>query len=83
MNTLARLTHSDFWLNATAYFLGPLLNRLPDYLLPTAAQSGFQPFGMPPLAPVSSAHALWVIGTYSLVFLVLALVPTWKRDVKE
>lgn len=83
MNVLARLTQSDFWLNATAYFLGPLLNRLPDYLLPTAAQSGFQSFGTPPLVPVSGLHALLVIGAYSLVFVVLALVPTWKRDVKE
>ena len=83
MNTLARLTHSDFWLNATAYFLGPLLNRLPDYLLPTAVQTGFQSFGTPPLVSVSSSQALWVIGAYSLIFLVVALVPTWKRDDKE
>jgi ABC-2 type transport system permease protein len=83
MNTLARVTHSDFWLNATAYFLGPQLNRLPDMLLPIEAQSGLQSFGLQPLVSVSSSHALWVIGTYSLVFFVLALVPTWKRDVKE
>lgn len=83
MNTLARVTHSDFWLNATAYFLGPLLNRLPDWLLPASGQSGFQSFGTRPAVPVSSAHALWVIGVYSLVFLVLAIIPTWKRDVKE
>jgi ABC-2 type transport system permease protein len=83
MNTLSRLTHSDFWSNVTAYFLGPLLNRLPDYLLPADAQTGFQSFGARPQVPVSSSHALWVIGAYSLVFFVLALVPTWKRDVKE
>jgi ABC-type transport system involved in multi-copper enzyme maturation permease subunit len=83
MNTLARITHSDFWLNATAYLLGPLLNRLPDYLLPPEAQSGFQSFGVHPQVPVSSAHALWVIAVYSLVFFIVALVPTWKRDVKE
>lgn len=83
MNTLARLTHSDFWPKATSYFLGPLLNRLPDMLLPTEAQSGFQSFGLRPQVSVSSSHALWVIGVYSLVFFVLALVPTWKRDVKE
>lgn len=83
MSTLARLTHSDFWLNVTAYFLGPLLNRLPDYLLPPEAQSGFQSFGVLPQVPVNSAHALWVIAVYSLVFFIVALVPTWKRDVKE
>ena len=83
MNVLARLTQSDFWTNITAYLLGPLLNRLPDYVLPAEAQSPLQSFGTPPLVPVSSAHAFWVIGAYSLVFFVLALVPTWKRDVKE
>lgn len=83
LNTLARLTHSDSWSGITAYLLGPLLNRLPDYLLPAEVQTGFQSFGVLPQVPVSSAHALWVIGVYSLAFLVLALVPTWKRDVKE
>ena len=83
MNALAHLTHSDFWLNATAYFLGPLLNRLPDWVLPKAAQSGFQSFGVDPLVTVNASHALWVIGAYALIFFVVALIPTWKRDVKE
>jgi hypothetical protein len=52
-------------------------------LLRTEAQSGFQSFGVNPLVSVSGSHALWVIGAYSLVFFVLALIPTWKRDVKE
>lgn len=83
MNVLAQITHSDFWRNATSYFLGPLLNRLPDMLLPQEARSGFESFGIPALVPTSSSHALWVIGAYALVFFMLALVPTWKRDVKE
>lgn len=83
MNVLAHLTHSDFWLNLTSYFLGPLLNRLPTMLLPKAAASGFESFGAQPLVPVSASHALWVIAAYSLIFLALALIPTWKRDVKE
>jgi ABC-2 type transport system permease protein len=83
MNTLARVTHSDVWLNVTAYVLGPLLNRLPDMLLPTEAQSGLQSFGVKPLVSVSGSHAVFVIGAYSLVFLLLALLSTWKRDVKE
>ena len=83
MGTLARVTHSDFWLNVTPYFLGPLLNRLPDMLLPTGARSGFESFGTEPLVSMGGGHALWVIGVYALVFCVLALVPTWKRDVKE
>lgn len=83
MNMLARLTHNDFWHNATTYLLGPLLNRLPTILLPAEARSGFESFGSGPLASVSGSHALWVIGTYALVFFVLALIPTWKRDVRE
>jgi ABC-type transport system involved in multi-copper enzyme maturation permease subunit len=83
MNVITQLTHSDFWLNVTSYFLGPLLNRLPDMLLPKEARSGFESFGTSALVPVSSSHALWVICAYSFVFFVLALVPTWKRDVKE
>jgi ABC-2 type transport system permease protein len=83
INVVVELTHQDFWRNVTAYVLGPLLNRLPDMLLPTEAQSGFQSFGVEPLVSVSGSYALWVIGAYSLVFLLLALVSTWKRDVKE
>jgi ABC-type transport system involved in multi-copper enzyme maturation permease subunit len=83
MDTLQRVTHSGIWSNATAYFLGPLLNRLPDWLVPASGQSGDQSFGILPQVPVDAAHALWVIGTYSLVFLVLALISTEQRDVKE
>ena len=83
MNPLANLTHNTFWLNITAYFLGPLLNRLPDILLPAEVRSGFASFGAEPLVAVSSTQALWVIGAYALICFVLALVPTWKRDVKE
>ncbi|HXR64716.1 MAG TPA: ABC transporter permease [Ktedonobacteraceae bacterium] len=83
MNALTKLTHNAFWINTTAYFLGPLLNRLPSMLLPAAARNGFESFGTEPLVVVSGSHALWVIGVYALVFLAIALVPTWKRDVKE
>ncbi len=83
MGLLSRLTHSNFWLDATTYFLGPLLNRLPDMLLPKQVQTGFEAIGPAPLVAVSSSHAFWVIGAYSLVFFILAIVPTWKRDVKE
>ena len=83
LNTIAQLTHSDFWRAITAYLLGPLLNRLPDVLLPKDAQSVFASFGAPPAVPISLVHSLSVIGVYSLIFLVLALVTTWKRDIKE
>jgi ABC-2 type transport system permease protein len=83
MNNLTRLTHRTFWNNATAYFLGPLLNRLPTWMVPASGQSGYQSLGLGPLVAVDGTHALWVIGGYSLAFLLLALIPTWKRDVKE
>lgn len=83
MELLARLTHSTFWSDATTYFLGPLLNRLPDMVLPKQARYGFDAIGPAPLAPTNGTHALWVIGTYMLIFCLLAIIPTWKRDVKE
>ncbi len=83
LNTLAHVTRNDFWHTATTYLLGPLLNRLPSILLPAEARSGFESFGSGPLSSLSAPHALWVIGAYALVFYMLALVPTWKRDVKE
>lgn len=83
LNALAHVTHNDFWLNLTAYFLGPLLNRLPDMLLPSDVRSGFQSFGAGPQVAVSDTHALWVIGVYALVFVNLAFVSSWKRDVRE
>ncbi|QBD76724.1 hypothetical protein EPA93_12200 [Ktedonosporobacter rubrisoli] len=82
-SVLAQLLHNDFWLNLSAYLLGPLLNRLPEMLLPKAARTGFEAFGLEPMVHVSGSHALWVGAAYALVFLVLALIPTWKRDIKE
>ena len=83
MKTLERITQSSFWSNASSYFLGPLLNRLPTILLPADARSGFESFGSGQLVSVSVAHALWVIGAYALAFAALAFISTWKRDVTE
>lgn len=83
MNILAQVTGNDFWRKVTTYLLGPLLNRLPDMFLPVEARSGYEAFGAEPLFPVNASHALWVIAIYALVFVGVALVPTWKRDVKE
>ncbi len=83
MGLLSRLTHSNFWLDATSYFLGPLLNRLPDMLLSKQVQTGFEAIGPGPLVSVEGSYALWVIFGYALIFTIVALVPTWKRDVKE
>jgi hypothetical protein len=95
LNLAGQLTHSDFWPRVSTYLLGPLLNRLSGYLAPawhltvsgphgpTVATMHDDGFGIPPLAPVTAAHALAVIGVYSLAFAVVAVVLTWRRDVLE
>jgi ABC-type transport system involved in multi-copper enzyme maturation permease subunit len=77
----ARLTHNDFWNQITTYFLGPNLNVMPIVLLP--AQLNANSIGIPPLAPVNGPHTLWITLAYALVFATVAIVLTWKRDVKE
>ena len=89
--TLAyRITHNDFWLNTTAYFLGPNLNAMAGVLTNGRAES----IGSTPLYFVDQAgqtHGLLVDGThtvvvalvYAVIFAVVAIVLTWKRDVKE
>jgi ABC-2 type transport system permease protein len=83
LNEIAELTHSDFWRALSSSLLGPLLNRLPDVMVPNYAQTAFASFGAPPLVPMNGPHALLVVCGYALVFLALALLVTWKRDVKE
>jgi len=77
----ARLTHNDFWNQITTYFLGPNLNVMPIVLLP--AQLKANSIGIPPLAPIDGLHTLWIALAYALVFAAIAIVLTWKRDVKE
>lgn len=74
-----RLTHNDFWLNVTAYFLGPNLNQMPVALISKQTFS----IGAPPLVDVDGTHTLLVSLVYALVFAVVAIVLTWRRDVKE
>jgi ABC-2 type transport system permease protein len=89
--TLAfRITHNDFWLSATSYFLGPNLNAMAAALTSNRAES----IGSTPLYFVDQAgqaHGILVDGThtvvvalvYAAIFAVTAIVLTWKRDVKE
>ncbi len=95
LTLMYQLTHSDFWLNVSGFLLGPLLNRLPDYIAPpyhVTVQTPAGPqtttqivsgFGMMPLVRVDGAHALLVIGAYALVFAATAIVLTRTRDVQE
>ncbi len=74
-----RLTQNDFWSNVTAYFLGPNLNIMPTALTaPIVLQ-----IGITPLVNVDGRHTLLVALVYALIFAVVALVLTWRRDVKE
>jgi hypothetical protein len=89
--TLAyRVTQNDFWLNATAYFLGPNLNTMAAALTGNRVES----IGANPLYFVDQAgqaHGIQVDGThtvvvalvYAAIFAITAIVLTWKRDVKE
>ncbi len=89
--TLAfRITHNDFWLSATAYFLGPNLNAMAAALTSNRADS----IGSTPLYFVDQAkqahgilvdgnHTLMVVLVYGVIFAMTAIVLTWKRDVKE
>ena len=74
-----RVTHNDFWQNVTGYFPGPILNNLPNYLLP----KGGQTVGAPPLVTISSTQALLVILAYCVIFALVAITLTWRRDVQE
>jgi hypothetical protein len=90
-----QFTHSDVWLKVSGFLLGPLLNRLPDYIVPpwhavvqTATgpeivTTQFSGFGVLPLTPVSSGQALAVIGCYAAIFAFVAIVLTWRRETLE
>jgi ABC-2 type transport system permease protein len=89
MELAYRVTHNDFWLSLTAYFLGPNLNTMPVpltsgrvlaigqapvYFVDKAGTHGIQ---------VDGTHTIVVALVYAAIFAVVAFVLTWKRDVKE
>jgi ABC-type transport system involved in multi-copper enzyme maturation permease subunit len=90
-----QFTHSDLWLKVSGFLLGPLLNRLPDYITPpwhaivqtpngpVMVTSHFSGFGALPLTPVSSAQALLVIGAYAAIFALIAVISAWRRETLE
>jgi len=90
-----QFTHSDIWLKASGFLLGPLLNRLPDEIAPpwhVIAQTPDGPvtitnhvtgFGIMPLVAVSGAQALAVIGAYATLFVAAAVVLTSRRETLE
>lgn len=95
LSLVARLSENTIWLKVSGVLLGPLLNRLPDYIVPpyhvtvqsahgavsvAHAMSGFGPL---PLIWVGGAHALLVIGLWSALFASVATFLTARRDVLD
>lgn len=81
-----RVTASDFWLNLTAYFLGPNLNQMPTALTDNrAATIGFGPLyeGGTHGIQADGTHTLIVAAVYAAIFAAVAIWLTWRRDVKE
>lgn len=75
------VTGSKFWINVSAYALGPNLNDMPRVVLPASIDA--VKIGTTPLVNVDGPHTLWVVLGYAVVFAVSALLLTWMRDVKE
>ncbi len=75
-----RVTHQDFWLHIADYLLGPNLNVLPaTFQHDHPARPAFGT----PLTHVSDAHIQLVILGFALVFAVVSVVLTARRDVLE
>lgn len=95
LGLLERLTGSDFWARLSTVLLGPLLNRLPDYIALPDHQTVAGPhgpvtqavagggFGAQPLLNVTGGQALLVIGVYVVIFLAVAIGLTWRREVLD
>ena len=75
------ITGSNFWINVSAYALGPNLNEMPRVVLPASINA--VRVGVTPLVNVDGPHTLWVALGFAVVFAVAALLLTWLRDVKE
>jgi len=74
------LTGWHFWLDITAYLLGPNLNALPVLMQKDhAAHAAFAT----PLVTIDATHAWLVVGAWALGLLALTVGLTWRRDVLQ
>jgi len=78
-----RLTNSNFWTLLSGDFLGLNLNAMPAAILPTRAALAAEINFQTPLVPVDGGHTLLVTTLWAIVFAVVAIVLTARRDVKE
>jgi ABC-2 type transport system permease protein len=95
LSLVARLNGSTLWLKMSGLLLGPLLNRLPDYIVPpyhvtvqtshgaVSVAHTMTGFGPLPLIWVGGGHALLVIGLWSAVFAGVAIILIVRRDVLD
>jgi ABC-2 type transport system permease protein len=95
MLLVANFTNSDFWNRVTGFFLGPVLNTLPTLLIagrtvtitdPKGVHTFVRPIaviGFQPQDKIDGTQGLLVIAAYTVVFVVTAIVLTWRRDVLE
>ena len=74
---------SYFWLLVTGDLLGPNLNVMPRALLSAQAPGSATRVLEGPLVPVDGGHTLLVSAIYAAIFLAVAVVLTWRREVKE
>ena len=87
MELAYRVTHNDFWLSLTAYFLGPNLNTMPVPLTSGRVLA----IGQAPLYFAAGQHGIQVDGThtlvvalvYAIIFAAVAIILTRRRDVHE
>ena len=78
-----RLTGNNFFTLLSGNLLGPNLNVMPDLLLPQrAVQAASRAFAVP-LVPVTGVHTQVIALLWGAAFAIVAIVLTWKRDVKE
>ncbi|WP_069801534.1 ABC transporter permease [Thermogemmatispora onikobensis] len=76
-----RLTNNQFWQDVSAYLLGPNLNVMGSVVTAGRLPStGTQPLNM---HLVDARHIWLLLLVYALVFLLIAVVLTRSRDVKE
>ena len=81
MSLVYIFTNNDFWRQLPAYWLGPTLNYLPTVLVGKSATTiGGVPAAV---ARYDLTHSLLVTLLYAVIFFTVAVVLTWRRDVKE
>lgn len=75
------LTQNTLWENISAYLLGPNLNVMAGEV--ANIHSRAWDFGQAPLVSIDGNHTLLVSLVYGVIFVLVAIVCTWRRDVKE